>query len=134
MTNKNQNTGLLILRLSLGILMLLHGIAKLSHGVNGIKGMLADKGIPEFIAYGVYIGEVIAPILLIIGFRTRIAALAFAVTMLIALLLVHSNDIFSLGRAGGWAAELIGLYIFGAIALFFTGAGKYALSSSNKWD
>lgn len=134
MIQKQLNTGLLILRLTFGILMLLHGIAKLSHGLEGITGMFVSKGIPGFIAYGVYLGEVIAPILLIIGFRTRIAASVLALTMIIALMVAHADDIFSLGRSGGWAVELIGLYIFGSIALFFTGGGKHAVSSSNQWD
>ncbi len=131
---KNQDLGLLILRLTLGGLMLFHGIAKIIYGVGGIQGMLSAKGLPGFFAYGVYIGEVIIPILLIIGFRTRIAAVIFAFNMLVAMLLAHSGDIFSLSKHGGWAVELIALFLFGAIALFFTGGGKYALSTTNKWD
>ena len=131
---KNQDLGLLIFRLTLGGLMLLHGIAKIIHGVGGIEGMLSSKGLPTFFAYGVYIGEVIVPILLIIGFRTRIAAVVFAFNMFVAMLLAHSGDIFSLSKHGGWAVELIGLFLFGAIALFFTGGGKYAWSSTHNWD
>ncbi len=131
---KNQDLGLLILRLTLGGLMLFHGIAKLIHGVGGIEGMLAAKGLPAFLAYGVYVGEIIVPILLIIGFRTRIAAIIFAFNMLVALLLAHSGDIFSLSQHGGWAVELIALFLFGAVALFFTGGGQYALSKNDQWD
>ena len=61
MTQKNLDTGLLILRLTLGILMLFHGIAKITNGVGGIEGMLTSKGLPAFLAYGVYVGEVIVP-------------------------------------------------------------------------
>lgn len=134
MKRHNQDIGILIWRLTLGVLMLFHGIAKLINGVDFVKGELADKGAPEFIAYGVYLGEVVAPILLIIGLRTRLTALVFAFTMLVALLLVHADDIFALGNSGAWASELVGLYLFGSIALFFTGGGKYALSTSNEWD
>ncbi len=134
MTNKNQDLGLLILRLTLGVLMLFHGVAKLTHGLEGMQGMLTSKGLPAFISYGVYIGELVVPLLMMIGFRTRLASLIFAFNMLVALLLVHTKDIFSLTPHGGWAIELIALFFFGAIALFFTGAGNYALSSSNKWD
>jgi len=132
--NKNQDLGLLILRLTLGLLMLLHGIAKIIYGVEGIRGMLTSKGLPSFLAYGVYVGEVIVPILIILGFRTRIAALIFAFNMLVAMLLAHSGDIFSLSKHGGWAVELIALFLFGGLALFFTGGGKYGLSNTNKWD
>jgi putative oxidoreductase len=134
MMNKNLNVGLLVLRITLGVLMLLHGIAKLTHDLSGINGLLESKGLPSFIAYGVYVGEIIVPLLIIIGFRTRIAGVFFAVNMLFALFLAHANDIFSLSKTGGWAVELIALYLFGAIVLFFTGAGKYALSTSSKWD
>lgn len=131
---KNQDLGLLILRITIGGLMLFHGIAKLIHGVGGIQEMLAAKGLPNFMAYGVYIGEIVIPLLLIFGFRTRLAAIVFAFNMLFALFLAHSEDIFTLSKHGGWAIELIALFLFGAITLFFTGSGKYALSTTNKWD
>ena len=128
------NLGLLILRVTLGILMLFHGFSKMMNGLEGIKGMLESYGLLSIIAYGVLIGEVIVPILLVIGFRTRIAALVYAINMLIAVMLVHINDIFTLSTTGGWTLELQGLYFFGALALFFTGAGKFAVSVSNRWD
>lgn len=130
---KNVNLGILIMRLSLGILMLLHGIAKLN-GIDGISGMLASKGLPTIFAYGVYVGEIIAPLLLIIGYRTRLAAIVFVVNCLVAILLAHSNDVFALTAHGGWKIELLGLYTFGALALVFTGGGSYSLSHKNSWD
>ncbi|GAA6769093.1 DoxX family protein [Flavobacterium sp. CGRL1] len=131
---KNNDFGLLILRIAVGLLMLLHGIGKLGGGLEFISGMLEGKGIPGFIAYGVLIGEILAPILIIIGFRTRIGALLLAVNCLVAVLLVHSADIAKLSDTGGWAIELVGLYFFGALALFFTGGGSLAASKNNKWD
>ena len=131
---KNNDLGLLIIRLSLGLLMLLHGIAKLSHGVDFLSGMFQDLGLPGFFAYSVYIGEIVAPILLIIGYRTKLAALLFAFTMVVAVLMAHASDIFVLTQTGGWAIELQALYFFGALALFFTGAGTYAVSKTSKWD
>jgi len=132
--NRNINTGLLVLRLTIGILMLFHGIAKLIHGLSGIENILSANGLPTFLSYGVYIGEVIVPILIIIGYKTRMASAILAANMLFALFLVHSNDIFSLSKTGGWAVELIAIYLLGALTLFFTGAGKYAISKSSKWD
>ena len=131
---KNNDLGLLIIRLSLGLLMLLHGIAKLSHGVDFLSGMFQDLGLPGFFAYSVYIGEVVAPVLLIIGYRTKLAALLFAFTMVVAVFMAHASDIFVLTQTGGWAIELQALYFFGAVALFFTGAGSYAVSKTSKWD
>lgn len=131
---KNNDLGLLILRISLGLLMLLHGIAKLIHGIDFLGGMFQNLGLPSFFAYSVYIGEVIVPIMMIIGYRTRIAAILFALTMIVAVLMAHASDLFILSETGGWAVELQGLYFFGAVALFFTGSGKFAVSSTSKWD
>ncbi|GAA3784632.1 DoxX family protein [Flavobacterium ginsengiterrae] len=132
---KNNDFGLLILRLAVGLLMLFHGIAKLGGGLEFISGMLEGKGLPGFIAYGVLIGEILAPLLIIIGFRTRIGALLLAINCFVAVLLVHTADIPKLNeQTGGWALELIGLYFFGSLALFFTGGGNLAASKNNKWD
>ncbi len=133
MTRRNNNLGLLLLRIAIGLLMLLHGIAKFK-GVSFIENMLLEKGLPSFLAYGVYITEIIAPILIIIGYRTRLASLLFAFGALFAMILAHASDIFSLSQHGGWRVELLGLYLFGAVTLFFTGAGEYAISSKNTWD
>lgn len=132
--NKNTDAGLFVLRVSLGILMLLHGLAKLTHGVEGIGQMLSAAGWPSWIAYGVYIGEIVAPILMIVGYGTRMAAAVFAFNMVVAIAMAHAGDLFTLGRTGGWAIELQALYLFGALALMFTGGGKYALSRRRWWD
>jgi len=131
--NKNTDLGLLILRIAVGGLMLLYGIAKLN-GVSNIEEMLSAIGLPAFLAYGVYITEIVAPVLVLIGFRTRLASAVYISGALFALFLVHSGDIFTLNQSGGWGVELLGLYLLGATALFFTGGGKIAASSLNKWD
>jgi len=131
---RNNDIGLLILRLSLGVLMLLHGVSKLIHGLGFIKGMLSEMGLPSFVAYGVLVGEVIAPLALILGFRARIAAAVYALNCLVAISMVHAQSLFTLNDHGGWSVELLGLYLFGAVAVFFTGAGQYAVSNKNTWD
>ncbi|CAM3096228.1 DoxX family protein [Flavobacterium frigoris] len=131
--NKNTDLGLLILRIAVGALMLLHGIAKLGD-VSFIEGMLSAKGLPSILAYGVYITEIVAPLLILAGYRTRIAAGVYVFGTLFAFFLVHTADLFTLNENGGWQVELLGLYLFGALTLFFTGGGKMAVSSSNTWD
>jgi putative oxidoreductase len=69
----NENTGKLILRLMLGILILTHGFSKLTNGVDWMDDMLTASGLPVFFKYGVYVGEIIAPALVILGFYTRAA-------------------------------------------------------------
>lgn len=130
---KNTDIGLLILRVTISILMLLHGVAKLG-SIGGVKALLDSAGLPTFLAYGVYLTEIVAPLLILIGYRTRIATSVYMFGVLVAIFLAHSNDIFSLNKYGGWGVELLGLYLFGALTLFFTGSGKYAISSSHKWD
>jgi len=130
---KNTDLGLLILRIAVGALMLLHGIAKFGD-VSLIGGTLSEKGLPSFLAYGVYITEIVAPLLILVGYRTRLAAFVYVLGTLSAFLLVHTGDLFALNENGGLLLELLGLYMLGGLALFFTGGGKMALSSSNKWD
>ena len=130
----NTNMGILILRLSLGGLMLFHGIGKIVKGVDGLVAKFSETGLPGFIAYGAYIGEFIAPILVILGFRTRIAAFFISLTMLIAICIAHSADVFTVGKSGGWAIELPAMYLLAGVILMFTGAGKYAVSQGSKWD
>ncbi|MDR0407370.1 MAG: DoxX family protein, partial [Campylobacteraceae bacterium] len=55
--------GKLILRVLVGTLMFLHGISKITHGIASIKSMLSTSIFPEFLAYGVYVGEILVPIL-----------------------------------------------------------------------
>ncbi len=123
-----EDTGKLILRLTLGILMLLHGLAKITSGVSGISGMLQGVGLPGALAYGVYAGEVLAPLLVIIGFYSRIGALVIVVSMLFAIGLAHSGDVFSISNTGGWAIELQAFFLLTALALALIGPGRFAVN------
>src|SRR3982751_5272026 len=127
---RSDDTGKLILRLALGILILLHGISKLSTGVGGIAGMLTGHGLPGALAYLVYVGEIVAPVLMIVGIYTRPAAWITVVNMLVAIWLVHLKDIGSLGKSGGWALELQGMFLFAALALAFLGAGRFSVAGT----
>jgi putative oxidoreductase len=122
------DVGQLILRLVLGVCMLLHGIAKVIGGVGGITGMLTAAGLPAFLAYGAYAGEVIGPILLIIGWYSRIGAALIALNMLFAIALAHSAEVFTLNDMGGWALELQGMLLFTAIALVLIGPGRFSIN------
>lgn len=115
-------------------MMLLHGIHKIFNGIGMIEQQITDLGLPVLFAYGVYVGEVIVPLLIILGIATRPAAFILAINCVVAMLMVHSADIPTLNEQGGWAVELLGLYLFGALALVFTGGGKYALSNKYWWD
>jgi putative oxidoreductase len=120
--------GKLVLRLTLGILLLLHGIAKISGGTAGIGKMLESVGLPSFFAPGVYLGEVLAPVLVLIGFYARVGAVIIVVNMLFAILLAHQADLFSLTKSGAWALELQGFFLFTAVALALMGPGRYGIN------
>ena len=128
----NEDIGKLILRFSISGLMLFHGFSKLFNGIDGVKFLVTNAGLPEIVAYGVYLGEVIFPILIILGLFTRISSLFFALTMVFAIFLAHSSDIFTLGKTGGLVIELPLIYLLGAISLMFIGAGKYSLDARCK--
>ncbi len=120
--------GKLILRITLGLLVLLHGYAKVLNGIDGLVGMMQGMGLPGFFAYGVYIGEVLGPVLLILGFYGRIGAGLIGLNMVVAIGLVHAHEIFALTDNGGWAIELQGMYLFTALALALMGPGRLSVN------
>lgn len=121
------DSGKLLLRAVLAILLLFHGFSKLSGGIGPIIGMVEKAGLPSVLAYGVYIGEVVAPLLILAGVFTRPAALVVAINMVVALLLAHTSQFFTMGATGGWALELQGMYLAAALAVALLGAGRYSL-------
>lgn len=131
---KNNDLGLMILRVTLGMLMLLHGIAKVQNGTGFIEGVFEKNGLPAFLAYLVYLGEIIAPLMLIVGFRTRLASILLGGTMVVVIFTAALDRVGQLTETGAWAIEVQALFFFGALALFFTGGGKYAASTKSKWD
>ena len=128
---KSDDLGKLILRLALGILILLHGIAKLNNGVGGIAGMLTSHGLPGSIAYLALVGEIVGPALIILGLFTRLGAVIIAVNMLFAIGLAHMGQLGSMTQTGGWALELQGMFLFTAIALAFMGAGRFSIGGTS---
>jgi putative oxidoreductase len=122
------DTGKLLLRLALGVLILLHGIAKLSGGIGPITGMVTGTGLPAWVGYGVYVGEVVAPLLVIAGWYARAGAAVIAINMVVAIVLAHRAELLTLGPMGGWALELQGMYLATAIAVALIGPGRYAVN------
>ena len=91
--------------------------------------MLANAGLPAFLKYGVYIGEVLAPLAVIAGFYARVGAWLIAVNMLFAFGLVHAGDLVAMaGSGGGLKLEAQYMFFFTAIALALLGPGRYAFN------
>jgi putative oxidoreductase len=130
-----EDWGKLLLRLTIGVLLILHGIAKLRNGIGWMAGPLGAFGLPAFIGYGAYVGEIVAPLLLIVGKWTRLAGLVVAFNMLAAIVLVRRDSIAKLNQGGGWDIELEILFLLGGIAIFLLGSGRYAISKGvGRWD
>lgn len=130
-----QDAGKLLLRLTLGVLMLLHGIGKITGGIDPILGMVAKAGLPAAFGYGVYVGEVLAPLLLIVGAWTRAAAVVVAINMVVAVALAHMAQLATLSPTGGWALELQGFYLAVAVAIALLGAGRYSAGGvDGRWN
>lgn len=130
-----EDLGKFILRVTLALLILLHGIAKVIGGVGFISGMLTKAGMPAAFAYLVYAGEVIAPLLVLFGVWTRAAALVMAMNMIAAVLLVHTGEFLTLTKTGGWALELQAMFFVSALAVALLGAGRYSVGGlAGRWN
>ncbi|UUX96181.1 DoxX family protein [Aquabacterium sp. J223] len=120
----------LLLRLGLGVLVLFHGVAKVAAGPGYVGTLVAKAGLPELLAYGVYVGEVVAPLMLIVGLWTRLAAWVVVVNMLFAVALVHASQLFSVNaRTGGYELELQALFLLAAVVVALIGPGRFSLDA-----
>lgn len=124
----NEDLGKLVLRLTLGILILLHGVAKLKGGVGFLMPMVQGIGLPPWVAYGAYIGGVVGPVMVILGLFARTGAFFIFASMVFAIVLVHRPELWTIGKEGGWALELQGMFLFTALALVLMSPGRYAMT------
>jgi putative oxidoreductase len=124
-----EEVGKLFLRLTVGILMLFHGTAKILNPgvVDAMGSQFASSGWPAFVAYGIYVGEVLAPLMIIFGVFSRIGGLLVAINMVFAILMAHTAQLLTLSASGGWALELQGFYVLCGIAIFLLGSGTKAV-------
>jgi putative oxidoreductase len=126
-----EDLGKLILRLTTAGLILFHGIDKIIHGVAFMGNALAELHLPGFIAYGVYLGEVVAPLFMIFGLWARFASLVVVVNMIMAILLEAHRNVLVIQRTGAWGLEAEAFYLLTALTVFLVGAGRYALTKDN---
>lgn len=119
----------LLLRLGFGGMFLLHGINKIFVGTEFIQAKFIEFGMPGFFAQAVYLGEVVVPVLLIIGVLTRLSAFIGVGTCVFVTILMHSHNFFTLNQHGGWVVEGVAVYLVGFLAIMLLGSGKYALKA-----
>ena len=121
-TSQATDVGLLVLRLGIGLTMALaHGLGKIPPS-DGFVQATAGMGfpLPVVFAWAAALSEFLGGLLIAVGFLTRPAAVALAFTMAVARFVQHGADPFGDG-------ELALVYLVAALALVFTGAGRYAL-------
>jgi putative oxidoreductase len=128
MNFRDTDVAALLLRLLVGGMMLFHGFHKVIHGIGSIKIMLQGAHLPEFLAYGVFIGELIAPLFVILGLYSRIGALIIVINMMMAIYLAYGETLLALNKHGGPIVELSIFYMVVSLAIFLMGPGKYSIN------
>lgn len=116
----------LVLRVVTGIIFAFHGWQKLQGGLPGVTGLVASLGfpMPEVFAVLLIAAELGGGILLILGLLTRWAAKFTAIVSVVALVLVHLPNGFSMATGG---YEYILLLLAASVSLILTGPGKWSL-------
>jgi len=115
---------LLIYRVTLSAFMLTHGIPKLNRLISGNVGDFSDPlGVGHTMSLILVVfGEVVAPILVILGFSTRFSAIPVAFAMAVAGFVVHGSDPFA-------RKELAFLFLLGYLTVIVMGGGRYSIDS-----
>jgi len=117
-----------IARIFLSVLFILGGIGKLAN-VEGFAQYMASGGLPAALAWPAILFEILAGLALLVGFQTRIVALALAGFSLVTAFLYHlvpadqlQMAIFfkNIGLAGGY------------LMFFAYGAGNFSFDNKNK--
>lgn len=125
--NKNfTDLALAILRIGFSASMLTHGlpkIAKLSESPLKFPSLFGIGEMPTLVL--TLIGEVLCPILILVGYKTKWAAIPAAITMFVAATVMHSGDDFG-------TKEKAVLYLIAYVAIFLAGAGKYSIDGYSK--
>lgn len=130
MTYTSRDYGVLLLRVSLGVMFLTHGLLLkvMTFGLAGTAGFFESLGLPAALAYLTVFAEIAGGVLLILGVQTRWVALAL-LPILVGAFWVHAGNgwVFS-GPKGGW--EYPAYLAVLAVAQALLGDGAYALSPS----
>ena len=129
-----EDIGKLVIRLGAGGLLLLHGVHKLLTGIAPIKELVVAAHLPDLIAYGVYLGEIVGPILIILGLFSRVGGVLVVIDMIAAIVLAGVASLFKLNEFGGYALELETLYLAGGLAVALLGAGRLSLNIGGRWN
>jgi putative oxidoreductase len=129
-----EDLGKLVVRFGTGGLLLLHGAHKLLTGIAPIRTMLEAHNVSSSFGYGVYLGEIAGPIMLILGVFSRIGGLLITVNMVVAILLAGTGALLVLNEYGGYALELETFYLLGGLTIILVGAGRFSFNIGGRWN
>jgi putative oxidoreductase len=122
--SRYNNFALLVLRVGVSAMMLTHGIPKIERLFNSPVEFPDPLGIGALWSLLLaLLGEVVAPILIIIGLKSRYASIIALITMLVAAFVVHANDSFG-------QKEKALLYALGFLVVFLAGPGKFSIDKN----
>ncbi|HEY7439009.1 MAG TPA: DoxX family protein [Acidimicrobiia bacterium] len=124
------NLGLLILRVSVGIVMIAHGYNHVFRGgkIKGTAGWFASLGMKPGVlhAWLASLTELGAGVLLLLGLLTPLAAAGVVGVMLVALIINHLKNGFFIFRPGEGYEYVMTLCLVG-FAIAALGAGEWSL-------
>jgi putative oxidoreductase len=131
-----KGSGMLFIRLALGVVFLAHGSQKLfglfgGNGLSGTIGFMEDMGLFPATLWGVLLAcaEFFGGLFALIGFYSRWAGFVLAIVMSTAIFMVHfQNGLFLSNRGFEYAGSLLCM----AIALIISGGGNLSIDNSLK--
>ena len=123
----NKSTALILIRVVVAALLFVHGAARISHGtVGGFGEFLGSQGLPLgfYVAWVITLFELVASVLLAVGFYTWIVALAFAAELVVGIALVHWKEGWFVVGHGRNGMEFSALLIASLLAISYANYKK----------
>ena len=122
-----KSTALVFLRVVLAALMFVHGAARISHGtVDDFGAFLGAQGLPLgfYIAWAITLFELVASVMLAVGFYTWVIALLFALELAAGIAMVHWKEGWFVVGAGRNGMEYSALLIASLLAIAYANHKK----------
>ena len=122
MAGKNKNNiGLFIFRVAVSLMLMVHGVQKLDVLLSSDLKFSDPIGLgPTTTLILVLIAEIICPVMIIVGYKTRLAVIPPIILMLVAAFIVKAGTAFE-------ARELALLYLVSFVVMGLLGPGRLSV-------